>query len=141
MSQAQNHLNHTTWECKYHVVFTQKYREGALFGQIRRHLGTIFHDLARRKECKIEEGKLMPDHVHILISIPPKYSVAEVIGFLKGKSSIWIAQNVERKVRNFLATSSGPEDTSSRRSVVTRRRSGPTSRTRKSRISSWISCN
>ena len=58
--------------------------------------------LAWRKECKIEEGKLMPDHVHILIAIPPKYSVAEVIGFLKGKSSIWIAQNVERKVRNFL---------------------------------------
>jgi putative transposase len=58
--------------------------------------------LTRRKECKIEEGKLMADHVHILISIPPKYSVAEVIGFLKGKSAIWIAQNVERKVRNFL---------------------------------------
>src|SRR4051794_27870182 len=56
----------------------------------------------RRKECKIEEGHLMPDHVHILISIPPKYSVAEVIGYLKGKSSIWIAQNVERKLRNFL---------------------------------------
>jgi putative transposase len=102
MSQSHNHLNHATWECKYHVVFTPKYRKKALFGQIRRHLGTVFHDLARRKECKIEEGKLMSDHVHILISIPPKYSVAEVIGFLKGKSSIWIAQNVERKVRNFL---------------------------------------
>src|SRR4029077_720335 len=102
MSQGHNHLNHTTWECKYHVVFTPKYRKKVLFAQIRRHLGTVFHDLARRKECKIEEGKLMPDHVHMLISIPPKYSVAEVIGFLKGKSSIWIAQNVERKVRNFL---------------------------------------
>ena len=62
----------------------------------------VFHELARRKECKIEEGHLMSDHVHILISIPPKYSVAEVIGYLKGKSSIWIAQNVERKLRNFL---------------------------------------
>src|SRR5580704_19380078 len=102
MSQDQNHLNHATWECKYHVVFTPKYREKLLFGQIRRHLGTVFHELARRKECKIEEGHLLPDHVHILVSIPPKYSVAEVIGYLKGKSSIWVAQNVERKARNFL---------------------------------------
>ena len=102
MSQDHNHLNHATWECKYHVVFTPKYRKKALFGQIRRHLGTVFRELAQRKECKIEEGHLMPDHVHMLISIPPKYSVAEVIGYLKGKSSIWIAQNVERKLRNFL---------------------------------------
>jgi putative transposase len=91
---------------QYHVVFTPKYRKKALFGQIRRHLGTVFRELAQRKECKIEckieEGHLMPDHVHMLISIPPKYSVAEVIGYLKGKSSIWIAQNVERKLRNFL---------------------------------------
>jgi putative transposase len=62
----------------------------------------VFRELAQRKECKIEEGHLMPDHVHMLISIPPKYSVAEVIGYLKGKSSIWIAQNAERKLRNFL---------------------------------------
>jgi putative transposase len=98
----RNHLNHATWECKYHVVFTPKYRKKLLFGQIRRHLGTVFRDLAQRKECQIEEGHLMSDYVHMLISIPPKYSVAEVIGFLKGKSSIWIAQNVERKLRNFL---------------------------------------
>ena len=89
MSESQNHLNHATWECKYHVVFTPKYRKKVLFGQLRRHLGTVFHDLARRKECQIEQGHLMPDHVHILIAIPAKYSVAEVIGFLKGKSSIW----------------------------------------------------
>jgi putative transposase len=61
--------------------------------------GTVFHELTRRKECRIEEGHLMPDDVHIPISIPPKYSVAEVIGYLKGKS--WIAQNVERKLRNL----------------------------------------
>src|SRR6201998_3705254 len=97
MSQDHNHLNHATWECKYHVVFTPKYRKKLLFGQIRRHLGTVFYELRSSKE-----GHLMPDHVHILISIPPKYSVAEVIGYLKGKSSIWIAQNVERKLRNFL---------------------------------------
>jgi putative transposase len=98
----QNHLNHATWECKYHVVFTPKYRKKLLFGQIRRHLGNVFRELAQRKECQIEEGHLMSDHVHMLISIPPKYSVSEVIGYLKGKSSIWIAQNVERKLRNFL---------------------------------------
>ena len=64
MSQDRNHLNHATWECKYHVVFTPKYRKKLLFGQIRRHLGTVFRELAQRKECKIEEGHLMPDHVH-----------------------------------------------------------------------------
>ena len=64
MSQDHNHLNHATWECKYHVVFTPKYRKKVLFGQIRRHFGTVFHELARRKECQIEEGHLMPDHVH-----------------------------------------------------------------------------
>ena len=78
MSQDHNHLNHSTWECKYHVVFTPKYRKKALFGQIRRHLGTVFRELAQRKECKIEEGHLMPDHVHMLISIPPKYSVVDL---------------------------------------------------------------
>ena len=102
MEAEYNHLNHATWECKYHVVFTPKYRKKLLFGKIKRHLGQVFHDLARRKECRIEEGHLMPDHVHMLISIPPKYSVAQIIGYMKGKSSIWIAQNVERKMRNFL---------------------------------------
>ena len=102
MEAEYNHLNHVTWECKYHVVFTPKYRKKLLFGKIKRHLGQVFHDLARRKECRIEEGHLMPDHVHMLISIPPKYSVAQIIGYMKGKSSIWIAQNVERKMRNFL---------------------------------------
>ena len=92
MSQDHNHLNHSTWECKYHVVFTPKYRKKVLFGQIKRQLGTVFHELARRKECKIEEGHLMPDHVHMLISIPPKYSVAEVIGYLKGKLDLDCAE-------------------------------------------------
>jgi putative transposase len=102
MEQVSNHLNHSTWECKYHVVFTPKYRKKVLFGKIKQQLGKVFHDLARRKECRIEEGHLMADHVHMLISIPPKYSVAEIIGYMKGKSSIWVAQNVERKMRNFL---------------------------------------
>ena len=79
MEAEFNHLNHATWGCKYHVVFTPKYRKKLLFGKIKRHLGQVFHDLARRKECRIEEGHLMPDHVHMLISIPPKYSVAQII--------------------------------------------------------------
>ena len=121
MSQDHNHLNHATWECKYHVVFTPKYRKKVLFGRLRQHLGTVFHEITRRKEYQIEEGHLRPDHVDMLISIPPKYSVAEVIGYLKGKSSIWIAQNLERKARNFLGRKFGPEDISFQRWGGTRR--------------------
>src|SRR5260370_7789673 len=102
MEAEYNHLNHTTWECKYHVVFTPKDRKKVLFGKIKRQLGQVFHDLARRKECRIEEGHLMPDHVHMLISIPPKYSVAQIIGYMKGKSSLLFAQTVERKILHFL---------------------------------------
>jgi putative transposase len=96
-----NHLNHTTWDCKYHVVFIPKYRRKVLFGQLRKHLGGVLHDLASRMECKIEIGHMMPDHVHMLLSIPPKYSVSQVIGFMKGKSSIWIAQNYGNRQRNI----------------------------------------
>lgn len=96
-----HHQNHATWECKYHVIFIPKYRKKSIFGVVKKRLGEVFHELARRRESRIEEGHLMPDHVHMLISIPPKYSVAEVIGFMKGKSSIWIAQKVERNARNF----------------------------------------
>ena len=91
-------LSHTRWDCKYHVVFIPKCRRKALYGELRRHLGELFKKLAAQKESRIEEGHLMPDHVHMLVSIPPKYSVAEVIGFIKGKSSIW---NIERKAKNF----------------------------------------
>ena len=59
----QHHLNHATWDCKYHVVFIPKYRKKAVFGKIKKNLGAVFHDLARRRECRIEEGHLMPDHV------------------------------------------------------------------------------
>jgi putative transposase len=101
MNEEYKHLNHSTWDCKYHIVIIPKYRKNALYGQIRPRLGAVFRELARRKECVIEEGHIMRDHVHMLISIPPKYSVAHVVGFIKGKSSIWVAQNVERKIRNF----------------------------------------
>ena len=94
-------LNHSRWECKYHVVFIPKYRKKAIYGELRRELGAIFHDLARQQECQIVEGHLMKDHVHMLISIPPKYSVAAVVGFLKGKSAIAIARNFMARKRNF----------------------------------------
>ena len=83
-------------------MFTPKWRKKILFGKIKGHLGQVFHDLVRRKEYRIEEVHLMPDHVHTLISIFPKYSVAQIIGYMKGKGSIWIAQNVEPKMRNFI---------------------------------------
>src|SRR2546429_4620634 len=71
-------LNHSKWECKYHVVFIPKYRRKALYGSLRQHLGSLFRELARHKECEIGEGHLMVDHVHMLVSIPPKYSVSQV---------------------------------------------------------------
>lgn len=94
-------LSHSRWDCKYHVVFIPKRRRKAIFGDIRKNLGSIFHELARQKECKIVEGHLMPDHVHMCIEVPPKYSVASVVGFLKGKSAIAIARNFRNKEKNF----------------------------------------
>ena len=95
-------LNHSKWECKYHVVFIPKYRRKALYGQLRRHLGDVFRNLAQQKESQIEEGHLQPDHVHMLISIPPKYAVAQVIGFIKGKSAIHIARTYGERKRNYV---------------------------------------
>jgi len=80
-----NSLSHSRWECKYHVVWIPKYRRKVLFGQLRKHLGEVFHDLARQKDSKISAGHLHQDHVRVLISIPPKYSVAQVVGYIKGK--------------------------------------------------------
>ena len=96
-----NKLNHTVWECKFHVVFIPKYRKRVLYAELRRYLGEIFRDFAKQYECVIEEGHLCPDHVHMLISIPPKKSVSEVVGFLKGKSAICIARNYLGKRSNF----------------------------------------
>lgn len=85
-------LSHTTWDCKYHVVFIPKCRRKTLYLELRRHLGEVFHRLAMQKESKIEEGHLMPDHVHMMLSIPPKYAVSQVVGFIKGKSAIHLAR-------------------------------------------------
>jgi len=91
-----NALSHTTWECKYHVVFIPKCPKEDAVRELRRHLGEVFHKLALQKDSKIVEGHLMPDHVHMLISIPPKYAVSQVVGFIKGKSAIHLARRVAR---------------------------------------------
>jgi len=94
-------LKHTKWECKYHVVFIPKCRRKTLYTQLRQHLGEVFRRLAQQKESKILEGHLIVDHVHMLISIPPKYAVSQVIGYIKGKSAIHIARTVGGRRRNF----------------------------------------
>ena len=94
-------LNHTRWECKYHVVFIPKYRRKALYAQLRQYLGEVFRRLAEQRESRIEEGHLMSDHVHMMISIPPKYAVSQVIGYIKGKSAIHMARVYGERKRNF----------------------------------------
>ena len=94
-------LCHTKWECKYHVVWIPNYRRKVLYGQLRRHLGDLLHGFARQKESQILEGHLCMDHIHMLISVPPKYSVSQVIGYIKGKSAIHIARTYLGQRRNF----------------------------------------
>jgi|SRR6185436_2652593 len=94
-------LSHTKWDCKYHLVFIPKYRRKSLYKELRRHLGEVFRELASRRESRVEEGHLMEDHVHMLISIPPKYSVAQVVGFIKGKSAIHVARTFLGRRQNF----------------------------------------
>ena len=101
MENSYQSLAHSRWDCKYHVVFVPKRRRRQLYEQIRRQLGAIFHALARQKECQIIEGHVMPDHVPMCLAIPPKPAVAQVIGFLKGKSAIAIARQFGGKERNF----------------------------------------
>ena len=87
---------HAKWECKYHVVWIPKYRRKALYGELRNHLGPVLREFARQREGVVEEGHLNLDHVHMLLSIPPKYAVAQVLEFIKGKSAIHIARTVPR---------------------------------------------
>jgi putative transposase len=79
-------LGHTAWDCKYHLVWVPKCRKAILYGQLRKYLGEIFRDLALHKESQIHEGHLLGDHVHMMISIPPKHSVSQVMGYIKGKA-------------------------------------------------------
>ena len=95
-------LSHSRWECKYHIVFIPKCRRRTLYEQLRQHLGEVFHKLARQRESQILEGHLMADHVHMLISIPPKYAVSQVVGYIKGKSAIHLARVYNERRRNFV---------------------------------------
>jgi putative transposase len=94
-------LNHTAWECKYHIVWIPKYGRKILYGELRKYLGSVLKELASQRESKVIEGHLQSDHVHMLISIPPKYAVSQVVGFIKGKSAIHIARTYSGRKKNF----------------------------------------
>ena len=94
-------LAHTKWECKYHVVWIPKYRRQALYAELRKYLGPVLRELARQREAVVEEGHLQLDHVHMLLSIAPKYAVAQVLGYIKGKSAIHIARTYLGRRQNF----------------------------------------
>ena len=94
-------LSHSRWECKYHLVFVPKYRKKVLYGKIRKYLGTVFRELAQQKQCKIIEGHMLGDHVHMLISIPPKYAISSIVGYIKGKSAIAVARQFSGRKQNF----------------------------------------
>jgi putative transposase len=115
-------LSHTRWECKYHVVFIPKYRRKTLYGQLHRHLGEVFRKLAAQKESRIEEGHLLLDQVHMMIAIPPKYAVSQVVGYIKGARarSTWRG-SMGRIGATSWGSTSGPEGTLSPRSGGTKR--------------------
>ena len=98
-------LNHSKWECKYHIVFIPKCRRKTLYLRLRQYLGEVFRRLAEQRESRIEEGHLMHDHVHMMISIPPKYAVSQVVGYIKGKSAIHLARTYGEHRRTFVGQS------------------------------------
>jgi len=130
-------LNHSKWECKYHVVFIPKCRRKVLYGSLRKHLGEVFRKLAEEKECRIEEGHLWVDHVHMMLSIPPKYAVSSVVGFIKGKSAIHLARVYGERRQNYADRVSGRAVISYRRQAETKQRSESTSVARKRKTNSW----
>ena len=95
----ESSLSHVRWECKYHVVIIPKYRQKVLYGKLRRQVGAILRELCRQKGVELLEGHCMPEHVHLCLSIPPKYRVAHAIGFLKGKSAVRIHRDLLRERR------------------------------------------
>ena len=94
-------LTHSKWDCKCHVVFIPKYRRKNLYGKIRKFLGPVFHELAAQRNCRILEGHMVQDHVHMMLTVPPKYSVSSVVGYLKGKSAIAVARQFGGRKQNF----------------------------------------
>ena len=101
MATSYESLSHSRWDCKYHVVFIPKCRRKSLYGKIRNYLGPVFHELASQRGSEIIEGHMVQDHVHMLIRIPPKYSVSEVIGYIKGKSAISVARQFGSRQKNY----------------------------------------
>ena len=93
--------SHTKHRLQYHLVWIPKYRNKELYGELRRYLGELFRELARRRQCEVLEGHLMPDHAHMLVSIPPKYAVSQVVGLIKGKIAIQIAREYFGRKKNF----------------------------------------
>ena len=100
MNNSQS-LSHSKWDCKYHIVWIPKYRRKVLYGRIRQHLGDVIRELARQRESQVLEGHVCSDHIHVYIAIPPKYAVAQVVGYIKGKSAIHIARTFGGRSRNF----------------------------------------
>lgn len=141
MNEIVESLAHTTYECKYHVVFIPKCRRKVMYREIRRHLGEVFHELARRRESKVEEGHLMVDHVHMLLSIPPKWPVSGVVGYIKGKSAIHIARTFQGRRLNYVGQHFWARGFWVSTIGRMNRRFGNTSGTRKRRTSAWISWN
>jgi len=103
--QEYEKLNHSVWECKYHLVFIPKYRKKVLYGALRREIGPVLRKLTESKGCEVLEGYVMPDHIHMLITIPPKYRVSDIVGYIKGKSAIYVARHFRGKERNFTGES------------------------------------
>ncbi len=130
-------LSHSKWKCKYHVVFIPKFRRKVLYGELRKHLGSVFRKLAEHRDSGVEEGHLLPDHVHMMLSIPPKYAVSQVVGYIKGKSAIHLARVYGERHRGFVGqhfwargyfvSTVGRDET-----VI-----GTTSRTKRRRTSDW----
>ena len=139
MDQLES-LSHSVWECKYHVAFIPKCRRRVLYEGLRQHLGEVFRRLAEQKESRVLEGHLMADHVHMLLSIPPKYAVSEVVGYIKGKSAIHMARTYGEHKQNFAGQHFWREAISCRPWGATKRRFGSTSAIKKSRISAWTNC-
>ena len=99
---AYRSLSHTVWDCKFHIVFIPKCRRKTLYANLRQHLGDVFRQLAAQKGCEIVEGHLMSDHVHMMIAIPPKLAVSQVVGYIKGKSAIHLARVYGERKRNLV---------------------------------------
>ncbi|NKC03103.1 IS200/IS605 family transposase [Brucella haematophila] len=122
-----------TWVCQYHVAFGSKYRTKRLYGGLHLELWALFIRLSLQKGCRIEEGHLMPDHVHILISIPPKYSVAHIVGFLKGKTALYVANEYAKKrkyrgyhfwARGYFVSTTGYDEQVVRRYIRNQEKAG-----------------